>query len=72
VLARALRYAVAGLSMAAGLGPDDVVVTASFPRLTIGRAPRRFERRVVRGDFPSGSRDSRHWGRWSAVPCVRP
>lgn len=46
-LARPLRYAVDGLSMAPGLVPGDVVVTDLFPRLTSSRAPRRFERWIV-------------------------
>jgi len=51
--ARPLRYSVEGLSMAPGLLPGDVVVTEWFPRLPSGRAPRRFDRWIVRA--PDGT-----------------
>jgi type IV secretory pathway protease TraF len=52
-VARPLRYSVEGLSMAPGLLPGDVVVTESFPGVTLGREPRRFERWVLRA--PDGT-----------------
>lgn len=42
--ARPLRFEVEGVSMAPGLMPGDVVVTAPLPAVTGRREPRRFER----------------------------